>query len=66
MPGSSAPPITNRTDHANIARVIAQGQGEMPALAAMLAPAEVDAVAKYVVKSLGPKERTRGAPPSDD
>lgn len=64
--GSSAPPITNRTDRANIARLIAQGQGEMPALAAVLTPAEIDAVSKYVVKSLGPKERTRGAPPADD
>ena len=35
-------------------------------LAAMLTPQEIDAVAKYVVKSLGPKERSRGAPPADD
>lgn len=66
MPGSSAPPLTGRTDHANIARVIAQGQGEMPALAAMFTAPEMDAIAKYVVKSLGPKERAGRPPPSDD
>ena len=55
--GGSAPPITNRTDYANIARVIAQGQGEMPALAAALTPQEIQAVAKYVVKTLGPQPR---------
>ena len=65
--GGSAPPITNRTDYANIARVIAQGQGEMPALAAALQPNEIEAVAKYVVKTLGPQPRTgRGGPPQDD
>jgi mono/diheme cytochrome c family protein len=60
--GGSAPPITNRTDYANIARVIAQGQGEMPALAAALQPNEIEAVAKYVVKTLGPQPRTGPRP----
>jgi quinoprotein glucose dehydrogenase len=65
-----APPVTNRTDLANIARVIAQGQGEMPALAAALSPAEIDAIAKHVVKTLGPQPRAggppRGRPPEDE
>ena len=37
--------------------MIAQGQGEMPALAAALTPQEIQAVAKYVVKTLGPQPR---------
>lgn len=61
--GGSAPPVTNRTDYANIARVIAQGQGEMPSLAAALQPAEIDAIAKYVVKKLGPQPRNPAARP---
>ncbi len=64
--GGSAPPITNRTDYANITRAIAQGQGEMPALAALLTPAEIEAIAKHVVKTLGPQPRAerQGPPPS--
>ncbi len=65
--GSSAPPLTNRTDFANISRVITGGQGEMPSLAAMLQPSEIEAIAKYVVKSLGPQPRPPGArPPVED
>jgi glucose dehydrogenase/cytochrome c5 len=66
--GGSAPPITNRTDYPNIARVIVQGQGEMPSLAAMLQPKEIEAIAKYVVKTLGPQARPagRGGPPPGD
>lgn len=65
--GGNAPAVNNRTDYANIARVIAQGQGEMPALAAALQPAEIDAVAKYLVKTLGPQPRpAAGRPPAAD
>ncbi len=67
LTGGNAPPITNRTDYPNIARVIAQGQGEMPALAAALTQPEIDAIAKYVVKTLGPQPRAGGArPPIDE
>lgn len=62
MAGSSAPPITNRTDYANIVRVITGGQGEMPSMAAGLKPEEIDAIAKYVVKTLGPQPRAAGRP----
>jgi mono/diheme cytochrome c family protein len=66
-----APPVNNRTDYANIARAIAQGQGEMPALGSALTPQEIDAIAKYVVKSLGPQQRPPGnrppgPPPEED
>ena len=67
LQGSSAPPLTNRTDYANISRVITGGQGEMPSLAAMLQPAEIEAISKYVVKSLGPQARPAGGrPPVED
>ena len=60
MTGGNAPPLTNRTDYANIARVITSGQGEMPSMAAALTPAQIEATAKYVVKTLGPKPRPAG------
>jgi quinoprotein glucose dehydrogenase len=63
MPGGNAPPLGNRTDYPNIARVIAQGQGEMPSLAAGLTNQQIDAIAKYVVKTLGPQPRQAGARP---
>lgn len=63
MPGGNAPPLTNRTDYENIARVIAQGQGEMPSMAAALKPEEIDAVAKYTVRQLGPQLRAPGRQP---
>lgn len=67
FPGGNAPPLTNRTDYENIARVIAQGQGEMPSLAAALKPAEIEAVAKYTVRTLGPKPAAPlGRPPVQD
>jgi glucose dehydrogenase/cytochrome c553 len=65
LDGGNAPPVTNRTDYANIARVIGQGQGEMPALSNALSPAEIEAIAKHVVKTLGPQQRasdSRGRP----
>jgi quinoprotein glucose dehydrogenase len=67
--GGIGPRITGRTDFTNIARVIAQGQGEMPSLAASLSPAEIDAIAKHVVKVLGaPRQQAgRGGPaPRED
>ena len=66
FPGGNAPPLTNRTDYENIARVINQGQGEMPSLAAALKPEEIDAVAKYTVRTLGPQARPAGARPPQD
>lgn len=63
IPGGNAPPLGNRTDYPNIARVIAQGQGEMPSLAAALTNPQIDAIAKYVVKTLGPQPRPAGARP---
>ena len=59
--GAVGPIIAGRTDYSNIARVIAQGQGEMPTLANNLSPAEIDAIAKHVVKVLVPPRR-RGPP----
>jgi mono/diheme cytochrome c family protein len=70
-----APVLAGRTDFPNIARVVAQGQGEMPALGSGMSPAEIDAVAKYVVKEWGPKPRAaggrggrggRGGPPPEE
>jgi quinoprotein glucose dehydrogenase len=51
--GRVGPRLTGRNDFANITRVIAQGQGEMPALANSLSPAEIDAIGKHVVKVFG-------------
>jgi mono/diheme cytochrome c family protein len=59
--GAVGPIISGRNDFANIARVIAQGQGEMPSLANSLTPQEIDAIAKHVVKTLRPPPR-RGPP----
>ena len=65
--GGIGPPLTGRSDFANIARVIAGGQGEMPALGNSLSPAEIDAISKHVVKTLGPKPRAvRPPPPGED
>ncbi len=62
-----APAVNGRTDFANIARVIAQGQGEMPALANSLSASEIQAIAKHIVKTLGPQQRPgRGGPPPDE
>lgn len=58
--GAAAPALTGRTDFANITRAIAQGQGEMPAMASLMTPAEIEAVGKYVVKTLGPQPRPPG------
>ncbi len=60
--GASGPMLTGRTDFANIARVVAQGQGEMPAIGAAMSAAEIDAVAKYVVKTWPPAQPARRAP----
>ena len=59
---SVGPRLTGRNDFANITRVIAQGQGEMPSLAASLSPAEIDAIGKHVVKVFGaPRTATAAA-----
>jgi quinoprotein glucose dehydrogenase len=65
--GGIGPRITGRSDFANITRVIAQGQGEMPSLAASLTPAEIDAIGKHVVKVLGAPRAGPGRPaPRED
>ena len=63
-----APAINGRTDFSNITRTIAQGQGEMPALGNSFLPAEIEAIGKYVVKTLGPQPRAGrvGPPPDED
>ncbi len=60
--GGIGPKVSGRTDYANIARVIAQGQGEMPAMANSLTNAEMDAIAKYVIKTWPPAAGGRGGP----
>jgi glucose dehydrogenase/mono/diheme cytochrome c family protein len=60
--GGLGPPVTGRSDFANIVRVIAGGQGEMPALGNSLSPAEIDAIGKHVVKTLGPRVRAPRPP----
>ena len=62
--GVVGPALTGRTDAANMARVIAQGQGEMPAMASSLTPAEVTAIAQYLaggMKAAAPSARAGGA-----
>ena len=49
--GGGAPALAGRTDFGNIARVIAQGQGEMPALGGAMSPSEIEAVAQFVIKT---------------
>jgi glucose dehydrogenase/mono/diheme cytochrome c family protein len=60
--GGAGPSLTGRTDFANIARVAAQGSGEMPALGGAMSPAEIEAVAKFVVKTWAPAQPARRAP----
>jgi glucose dehydrogenase len=55
--GQVGPALAGRTDIANIVRVINQGSGEMPSMAGNLSPAEVDAISKYIVRSLKPAGR---------
>ena len=52
--GGAAPSLAGRTDFGNIVRVVAQGQGEMPALGGTMSPSEVEAVAKFVIKTWPP------------
>ena len=60
LAGGNAPPLTGRVDLANIARTISQGAGEMPAMGASLSQTEINAIATYVVKTLGaPRARPR-------
>jgi len=66
LQGGNAPPLKGRADFTNITRVIAAGAGEMPAMANLLTPAEIEGIGKYIVKSLGPRARTAGPPPAED
>jgi glucose dehydrogenase len=61
--GATGPALAGRNDYVNIARVIAQGQGEMPTLASSLTQAEIDATAKHVVRGLSVPRRTNASPP---
>jgi quinoprotein glucose dehydrogenase len=61
--GGVGPMIAGRNDFGNIARIISQGQGEMPSLASSLTPKEIDAIAKHVVKILQPPPRRPPAVP---
>lgn len=64
--GGSGPVIAGRADFANIVRVVGQGQGEMPALGGAMSAAEIDAVAKFVVKAWAPAQPARRAPTRDE
>jgi len=55
--GATAPSLAGQGDVAQVARTVAQGKGEMPALGASLKPEEIDAIAKFVASGL-----PRGAP----
>ncbi|MDB5438916.1 MAG: Quinoprotein glucose dehydrogenase, partial [Caulobacteraceae bacterium] len=59
--GQVGPALAGRTDLANIVRVINQGSGEMPSMAANLSPAEVTAVSRYVTQGLKPAGAARPA-----
>jgi glucose dehydrogenase/cytochrome c553 len=64
--GGVGPNITGRNDYDNIRNAIIGGRGEMPALGSSLSPADIDAIAKYVVKTLAPPPPVaagRGGPP---
>jgi mono/diheme cytochrome c family protein len=50
--GGSSSPLLDRADYANIVRIIAQGQGELPVLGPTTSQAEVDAIAKHVAWSV--------------
>ena len=52
--GGAGPNITGRNDFDNVRGAIISGRGEMPALGASLPQADIDAIAKYVVKTLNP------------
>ena len=57
--GASGPGLTNYSDLVGAARMIRQGGVEMPAMASLLKPEEIDQVAKYVANGL----RTTSAGP---
>jgi glucose dehydrogenase/mono/diheme cytochrome c family protein len=48
LAGGAAPSLAGREDVAQMSRTIAQGQGEMPAMGALLKPEEISAIAKFV------------------
>lgn len=53
--GNIGPSLTGRNDLANIGRVVKEGQGQMPPMTGQLTSEEIDAVSKYIVKSLTPE-----------
>ena len=61
LPGGNAPSLAGRDDVAQISRTIAQGSGEMPAMAATLKPEEIQAIAKFVGSGF-PRASGGGAP----
>jgi quinoprotein glucose dehydrogenase len=65
--GAAGPNITGRNDFDNVKQAVISGRGEMPPLSASMSVADVDAVAKYVVKTLGAPPPAaaggRGGPP---
>jgi mono/diheme cytochrome c family protein len=50
--GGSGSPLLDRADYANIVRIIAQGQGELPVLGPTMSQAQIDAIAKHVAWSV--------------
>jgi glucose dehydrogenase/cytochrome c553 len=62
--GGSAPPLTAITDVAHVSRSVSQGVGEMPSMAALLRPEEIEAVSKFVAS--GMPRAPGGRPPADE
>ncbi len=60
--GGNAPSLVGNDNYEAIRRVIAQGSGEMPSMAAAMTPEEIDASAKYIVLSMQPRPARRGPP----
>ncbi len=59
--GGVGPSLVGRNDYASMKRVIAAGQGEMPGFASVTNDAEIDAIAKHIVKTLAPPAPAAGA-----
>ncbi|MDZ4762377.1 MAG: c-type cytochrome [Alphaproteobacteria bacterium] len=63
LAGGAAPTLAGLENVGQIRRIIAQGQGEMPALGPVLKPEEIDAIAKFVASGF---PRTGSAAPVAD